>query len=375
MSNSPQSLYQLGRMFIESNKDHAAQGLTLIEQAAEQGYPKAFSYLIFFYQYKIENVGIEKFKTLLQYAEIFDLPSQYYLRQYISKETKQDRKFEKEQSKIGLRSGCPNCYFQHVVCLLHSTDPNEQQRSVRALIRLNKMDVIEAYITCEKYGFKDNSVEKCVLKGEGFFFSDPPNYEKALAHFLEAESNDSLANCYLGIMYYKGLGVSVDVVKAISYFRASLPNEESYINLGHIYMGEKLYHEALLSFKKAYYENYSNSIAQFNIGFLHENGYGTPKNIQKAIKWYKYSSNNQNQFAQLNLGRIYLNQTPPDINKAILFFEKSSQNQNCDASYNLGLIYENGINVNVDINKAISYYSKAAKNGHFQSIQKLSQLK
>jgi uncharacterized protein len=48
-----------------------------------------------------------------------------------------------------------------------------------------------------------------------------------------------------------------------------------------------------------------NASAQYNLGFMHRNGHGTPQNYAEAMKWYRLAAEQGNVSALLNLGFMY----------------------------------------------------------------------
>ena len=45
--------------------------------------------------------------------------------------------------------------------------------------------------------------------------------------------------------------------------------------------------------------------AQFNLGFMYNNGKGVPQNHAEAVKWYRLAADQGNAHAQVNLGGMY----------------------------------------------------------------------
>jgi len=48
-----------------------------------------------------------------------------------------------------------------------------------------------------------------------------------------------------------------------------------------------------------------NDGAQFDLGFMYDNGYGVPLDYQEAIAWYRRAADQGNDRAQYNLGHMY----------------------------------------------------------------------
>jgi TPR repeat protein len=47
--------------------------------------------------------------------------------------------------------------------------------------------------------------------------------------------------------------------------------------------------------------------AQFNLGFMYDNGEGVPQDYAEAVRWYRLAAEQGNAFAQVNLGIMYAN--------------------------------------------------------------------
>ena len=90
---------------------------------------------------------------------------------------------------------------------------------------------------------------------------------------LLAENGNAEAQYFLGLIYYKGKGVSQDYKVALKWY--TLAAEQS------------------------------NAVAQYNLGIMYSFGLGVVPNYKKALKWYNLSSEQGNTFAQYNLGRLY----------------------------------------------------------------------
>lgn len=81
-------------------------------------------------------------------------------------------------------------------------------------------------------------------------------------------------------------------------------------------------------------------LAQYNLGWMYDNGEGVVQNYEKAFEWYSKAANQGFAMAQ----------------------------------YNLGLLYQNGQGVEKDDQRAFEWYRKAASNGHPQAKLVLAEL-
>lgn len=78
-------------------------------------------------------------------------------------------------------------------------------------------------------------------------------------------------------------------------------------------------------------------LAECQVGYFYPEGYGVPKNLERAFYWT----------------------------------ERAAQHNDRDAQFNLGWFYENGIIVSKDLECANLWYSKAAKQQQKDALQKL----
>ena len=83
------------------------------------------------------------------------------------------------------------------------------------------------------------------------------------------------------------------------------------------------------------------SRAQYNLGWMHANGRGTPQDFKTAIKWYSKSAEQGNIHAQYNLGNLYLRGQGAAQNDKLAFswFIKAAEQGDAPAQYNVGRMY------------------------------------
>jgi TPR repeat protein len=65
------------------------------------------------------------------------------------------------------------------------------------------------------------------------------------------------------------------------------------------------------------------AMAQLNLGFMYDQGYGVPQDFQQAIKWYRRAAEQGNDRAQYNLGLMYDNGdgVPQDYVQAHMWYD------------------------------------------------------
>ena len=110
------------------------------------------------------------------------------------------------------------------------------------------------------------------------------NYQEAIALFMPlAKQGNPLAQGGLGMMYYRGKGVT------------------------------KNYKEAIKWYRKAAEQGYP--LALFDLGVMYDKGHGVSQDYQMAIKWWTKAAEQNHLGAQYNLGLMYakLMSVPDDL--------------------------------------------------------------
>lgn len=129
----------------------------------------------------------------------------------------------------------------------------------------------------------------------------------------------------------------------------------------------KSYSEQLLNVA-----NQSSPLAQFYMGLVLENGYGTVANASAAVEWYSKAAKQGFDSAQVNLALCYMegNGVTKDEQEAIKWFKIAAEQGNTDAMTNLGAyFYNKGKNT-----EGYEWLKKSADNGNRNAKQKLEDL-
>ncbi len=102
-----------------------------------------------------------------------------------------------------------------------------------------------------------------------------------------------------------------------------------------------------------------------NLGYLFENGKGTPQNYDQAIALFRRGCDGGNALGCSNLGDMYEHSrgVPLDFNKAFVLYGKSCDGGNSHGCSNLGRMYETGKGVTPDYTQAAAAYHKACDGG------------
>ena len=121
--------------------------------------------------------------------------------------------------------------------------------------------------------------------------------------------------------------------------------------------------------------------AQYNLGFMYDNGEGVPQDDATAVKWYTRAAEQGDASAQYNLGVMYYNGdgVPQDGVTAVKWFTRAAEQGDADAQVNLGVMYVKGEGVLQDdvyahlwFNIAASLGNESAKKGRDSIVQRMT---
>ena len=109
--------------------------------------------------------------------------------------------------------------------------------------------------------------------------------------------------------------------------------------------------------------------AQFRLGYMYDMGYGVTQNYAVAMKWYLKSANQGNVFAQYNIGIMYDKGqgVKQDYSEANKWFQKAAEQGNTSAQYSLGVNYYFGKGITQNYTEAFNWLLKAAESGDADS--------
>jgi TPR repeat protein len=132
------------------------------------------------------------------------------------------------------------------------------------------------------------------------------NIENKYFKINECNDGDFEAEYKLGIRYLHGIGVPIDLEKALLYIKRSAYQGFVYaqVSLAFMYFDgigvEQNRPKAYIRFKVAADEEY-HSRAQLMVGMMHEYGEGERQNMDKVLKYYKRAAEQGNIDAQNKL--------------------------------------------------------------------------
>ncbi len=114
-----------------------------------------------------------------------------------------------------------------------------------------------------------------------------------------------------------------------------------------------------------------------NLAWHCRNGYGTEKNINKAINLYMYSAESLDSvYAYKQLGNLYIwgGDVATNYINGFKYAKIAADNNDTFSMADVAYCYENGYGTNQDIKAAISYYQQAADDGNEFAQSRLSDL-
>jgi len=205
---------------------------------------------------------------------------------------------------------------------------------------------------------------------------------KAIKEFRElADTGHAQSQFSMGLIYHLGRGLTKDLAKAYSLYKASALQEHppAINNLGMMYLNgdyvEKNQAVAFIMFERASAEH---AQAKDNLGRCFENGWGAEQDIEQAMNFYELAGDDGYKLGYYHLAQLHeegRGGAPVDIKQAITWYQTAGDNSFAKGYHRIGEIYEQGIGVPKDLDQARNWYEEAASKGYDPSIVKLKNLK
>ncbi len=184
-----------------------------------------------------------------------------------------------------------------------------------------------------------------------------------------ADRGDPEAQNALGVKYARGEdGLARDDIKAVEWYRSAAGQglAKAQTNLGDMYFYgrgglPKNYLDALSWYLKAAQQEWP--AAEYRLGVMYEKGFGTEKDVQRAVKYYRAAASHDYPDAENALGSLYAtgdDGVPQDNDEAAIWFQKAAAQGFAKAQKNLGDVYFFGRGQDKDYKQAMLWYSKAA---------------
>jgi clan AA aspartic protease (TIGR02281 family) len=152
-----------------------------------------------------------------------------------------------------------------------------------------------------------------------------------------ADQGNAVAQYRVGMMYFRGEGVSKDYGEALTWFRkaADQGNAGAQFDIGVMYRNgqgvSQDYAESFQWYQSAADQGYLK--AQMAIASMYHAGQGVQQNDAEALKWFGKAADQGNSDAQELVGFMYLRGkgTPKDNVRAYMWFNLSASRGNNDA--------------------------------------------
>lgn len=117
--------------------------------------------------------------------------------------------------------------------------------------------------------------------------------------------------------------------------------------------------------------------AQFNLGWIYDEGRGVPQDYKAAVKWYTLAAKQGYVYAQYNLGVMFDEgeDVPHNYENAVKWYTLAAKQGYVFAQCNLGVMYDEGRGVQQDYQTAVKWYTLAAEQGDIDAHNNLKSLK
>ena len=113
------------------------------------------------------------------------------------------------------------------------------------------------------------------------------------------------------------------------------------------------------------------SVAQFFLGVMYDDGQGVTQDDKEAVKWYGLAAAQGYANAQHNLGLMYANGEGviQDYKEAVRLYGLAAAQGNANAQHNLGVMYNYGMGVIQDNVYAHMWFNIAASSGIEEAVK------
>src|SRR6185503_19793297 len=190
-------------------------------------------------------------------------------------------------------------------------------------------------------------------------------YDEAIQWYTRAAAQDFRpAELNLAQMYEKGIGVKQETAEARKRYRrlSELGDAEARYRLAKLSADAGDYKEAVALYERLARDD--DWRALLDLGQMHEEGKGVPKNPARAAELYERAAE-RSAWARARLGIVYLESQ--DFSKARHWLQRSASDGNGAARNNLGLMHERGLGGPADYRAARELYFRALETGNPQA--------
>lgn len=292
---------------------------------------------------------------------------------------------------VGLDKECNYSHNSSLISSIAAALGNRTAEFNKGICLMEKKEYGEAHDVLESAAEKGHADAQCALGdmyGKGLGVAQ--DLEKA-EHWYRMAANqwNGCGLVSLGFMYYDGTVVSMNRLEAAKLWERALrvrpiPRDWSEwhtiveAQLGAMYLNgegvEQNYGEALRYLTRA--AGAGDVIAQANLGYMYAMGEGVEQDYNKANEWYTKAAMQGYALAQHSMGAAYERGegVEKDLYKAVEWYKKAAMQGFAPAQNELGVLYTRGEGVEQDYNKAIEWFQKAAAQGFEIAQQNLERL-
>lgn len=190
-----------------------------------------------------------------------------------------------------------------------------------------------------------------------------------------AEKGDPAAQYNLGLCYFRGEGVTKDMVESVKWYRKAADQDHAdalnYLGLCYSqgYGVAKDEVEAVKWWRKAADQGYAS--AQSNLGYYYSKNFNVPEDQIESVKWFRKAADQGDSDAMNRLGLCCILGigVPKDEVEAVKWYRKSAELGDADAQSNLGFCYFQGTGVAGDEIEAYAYWNLAVMTDKYVRIQ------
>lgn len=202
----------------------------------------------------------------------------------------------------------------------------------------------------------------------GDIYSQKEEYKDAMSWYKKAgDNNYAPAWMKIGLMYFRGRGVSADPKEAFKWVKkaADSGDPEGMANLGVLYMNgtgvKKDYDQAAEWLKKA--AEKENPLGLYQLSNLYFLGNGVEANKAKGLELLQAAADKGYTTALFNMGVFHTKglYVEKDFTKAAQYFRKAADKNNAASMFELGKLYLKGNGVAQNVNEALDLFKGAAQ--------------
>ncbi len=208
------------------------------------------------------------------------------------------------------------------------------------------------------------------------------DFNKALLELAPlAAGGDPNAQMMLGQLFFYGWGVDQNSDVAFSLFlrAAAQGSKEAQTFVGHCYeLGKGTAKDEKLAFHWTCLAASGSDapLVQFNCAEKHYWGFGTRRDAQKAVTYYRLAAEKGLPRAQFKMGMRYAKGegVPRSAEESTRWFRKAAEGGDLDSSYNFGIALLRGEGIERNPAQAALWFRKSAERGHVASVVGLARM-